>query len=154
MLKNLLEESPVIVDAFPISDAEIKMSIVENMEVYTSIPKMKLEEICPSFGRMFSTRSQEPVVERPSPTQEGREVSTKEAPAVKPKKRKMEIMINAPEEVDPYFREMIRHLKNVVKGFGMDLRAVEVNAREVRYALGAGNAIHATIRILPDGSSP
>ncbi len=154
VLKNLLEESPVIVDAFPMSDVEIKMSIVENMEVYTSTPKMKLEEICPSFGRMFSTQSQEPVVGQPSPTQEGREVSIKEAPAVKPKKRKMEIMINAPSEVDPYFRGMIRHLKNVVKGFGIDLRAVEVNAREVRYALGAGNAIHATIRILPDGSLP
>lgn len=153
ILRDLLEGGPVIVDAFPMNDVEIKMSIVDNIEVYNSTPKMKLGEMCPSLKKALSQPQQKgETVERAPSLREKPQIVTREAP--KPKKPKMELKINAPVEVDPYFRGMIRRLKNVLKGFGVELKAVEVDAKEVRYALGAGTGIHATIRVVPEGNLP
>ena len=154
ILKELLDSGPVIADAFPMNDVEIKMSIVENIEVYNSTPKMKLEEIHLKLaGRTPEVLEPEkPTVEPVSPTGGEPKGVVRETKEEKPKKPRMEVSIRAPAEVDPYFRGMIRRLKNVLKGFGVELKAVEVDAKEVRYALGAGNAIHATIRLVPEGN--
>ena len=157
ILKEILAEGPVIVDAFPMTDVEIKMSIVENLEVYNSTPKMKLAEMCPSLGgetEMVSGERRAPqrATSRVTPGITG-DITVEERPKKKSKPR-TEIVINAPAEVDPYFRGMVRHLKNVVKGFGADLKMVEVKAKEVRYALGAGTAVHATVRVVPEETLP
>lgn len=159
ILKELLDSGPVIADAFPMGDVEIKMSIVENIEVYNSTPQMKLEEIYPTLSKTTPEAAlpKKPAVgpvssPRGEPKVVVREV-TEEKPE-KPKKPRMEVSIKAPAEVDPYFRGMIRRLKNVLKGFGVELKAVEVDAKEVRYALGAGTGIHATVRLAPKGDLP
>ncbi len=157
ILKEILDGGPVIVDAFPMTDVEIKMSIVENLEVYNSTPKMKLTDICPSLGgetgeTIGESRALQRATSSVTPGITGG-ITVEERPKKKPKP-KTEVVIKAPAEVDSYFRGMVRHLMNIVKGFGTDLKRVEVEAKEVRYALGAGSAIHTNLKLITGGNLP
>ena len=159
ILKDVLSSGPVIVDAFPMTDVEIKMSIVENLDVHNSTPKMRLADMCPTIGRKFgvvaSAGGQVLNAVASSVTKGISEATTvTKMEERKPKKPKTKVHIKAPADSDPYFRGMVRHLKNVLKGFGVELKAVEIEAKEVRYALGAGNAIHANIELKTDGKLP
>ncbi len=153
ILKDVLDEGPVIVDAFPLTDVDIKRSIVENIEVYNSTPKMKLEDMCPTMKRSSPVEAPQQGSSTAVPADSGGN-SEPLAPKARPKKSRMEVRIDAPSEADPYFRGMVRHLRNLLKSFGVELKAVEVKAKEVRYALGAGTGIHATVRLIPDGKLP
>ncbi len=152
ILKDVLDKGPVIVDAFPLTDVDVKRSIVENIEVYNSTPKMRLEDMCPTVGG--SPRGIPQQDDTTVTLEENRESVKSLTLEISPKKPRMEVRINAPVEVDPYFRGMVRHMKNVLKSFRVELKGVEVNAKEVRYALGAGTGIHATVRLIPEGELP
>ncbi|WP_297460534.1 hypothetical protein [Thermococcus sp.] len=168
ILKDILEEGPVIVDAFPLTDVELKMSIVENLEVYNSTPKLKLREICPSIGGVSTepsetergSRTARPMVSTETLSTAGsnpKETAIeKELPSEGPrlKKRRTEVTIRAPVEIDPYFRGMVSRLKGILRNFGIQPNAIEIEAKEVRYALGAGYGIHAIIKITSEEKLP
>ncbi len=140
VLAALLEGS-VIVDAFPLSDVDVKMSVIDNIDVYNATPKVYLSEICPRIKTTAPPREMLP--EPPKPPQ----ITPIPEKEPKPKKPKMELLLNVPSEYDPYFRVFINHLKSYGKSLGLEFRKVKIEAKEVRYALGAGSGIHVIIEI-------
>jgi len=136
VLKNMLESGPVIVDAFPLSDVDVKMWIVDNIDVYNSTPHLSLSEICPVPSGSG---------EKPAPIVET--VSTKTStPKPKPKK-KVKFILNAPGNLEPYLRPFGNRVVKYAKSLEVDVSKLEINAKEIRYALGAGKGIHMTIEI-------
>ena len=145
IMRDMLESGSFIIDVFPLTDIELKVSIMDNMEVYSLTPKVRLEEICSDLASRVvkETRPEIPVriqentqIEKPNPT---------------PRKPKTEIKITSPVEFDPYLRGMARKIKNALNGLGITPEKIEIDAKEVRYALGAGKGLHATVRIVAEG---
>ncbi|NJE09106.1 hypothetical protein E3E31_11340 [Thermococcus sp. M39] len=75
------------------------------------------------------------------------EVELSEAPAVKPKQRKLETVINAPKNVDPYLRKFVRDFVSEIKKMGIEPSRVQIDAKEVLFALGGGRAYHITVTV-------
>jgi len=145
IMMDIVKSGSFIVDVFPLTDVELKVSIMDNMEVYSLTPKVRLEEICSDLASMVVKETpQEIPVSVPETTQI-------EKPKPKPQKPKTEIKITSPVEFDPYLRGMARKIKNALKGFGITPERIEIEAKEVRYALGAGKGLHATVRIVAKG---
>jgi len=146
VLTALLEGS-VIVDAFPLGDVDVKMSVIDNIDVYNATPKVYLSEICPG-------------VKTPAPTDEATPEPPKFsqiAPPVKSsrhKKPKMELSLRVPPAYESYFRVFANRLKLHAKSLGLDLKKLGVEAKEVRYALGAGSGIHTVIEIEAESGAP
>lgn len=126
-----------IVDVYPLSDIDVKMSVMENIEVYNATPKTPLSEVLTSEIEVSLQRT----APMPAPPRE------EEPKLPRPKKQKMEIVIDAPMELDPYFRGLVKHLHQEAKAMGLEFQRVEVHAKEVRYALGAGTGIHSVLKI-------
>jgi len=149
IMKKMIEEGPTIVDAFPLGDVDVKMSVVDNIDVYNSTPKMHLSELCPVFNERPSTEIKKPETPRPKPAQSFAPV---EEPKPKPKpKPRTEFVLDVPSHLEPYFRAFGNRLVKYAKSLGIEPRLIKVNAKEVRYALGAGTGIHATVEL--EGSS-
>ena len=152
VMKRMIKGGPTIVDAFPLSDVDVKMSIVDNIDVYNSTPKMPLSQLCPSFDGETSIKptakpfsEPERPIPKPLPLEE-------EKPKPKPKsKPRTEFSLEVPPQLDPYFRAFGNRLVKYAKSIGVEPSKVRIAAREVRYALGAGTGVHTTVEL--EGSS-
>ena len=154
IMKKMIEEGPTIVDAFPLGDVDVKMSVVDNIDVYNSTPKMHLSELCSVFNERPSTEMKKPETPRPKPPQSFAPIEEPkvEEPKPRPKpKPKTEFMLDVPLQLDPYFRAFGNRLIKYAKSLGIEPRLIKVSAKEVRYALGAGTGIHVTVEL--EGSS-
>jgi len=147
VMKKMIEQGPTIVDAFPLGDVDVKMSVVDNIDVYNSTPKMHLSELCPVFNEKPSTKMKKPEPPRPKPPQSFAPV---EEPKPKPKPR-TEFVLDVPSHLEPYFRAFGNRLVKYAKSLEIEPTKVTIAAKEVRYALGAGTGVHATIEL--EGSS-
>jgi len=148
-LKEILESGPVIVDAFPLDDVDVKMSVVENMEVYKSTPKLHLSELCPAFGRVFESTKELADDISASYANEIAESLKKLR-----EKRRTKFIIDAPDHLEPYFRAFGNRLLKYTKTLGINSSEIKISAKEVRYALGAGTGIHAVIEVKGSLNSP
>ncbi|MCD6558551.1 DUF2226 domain-containing protein [Palaeococcus sp. (in: euryarchaeotes)] len=149
MIKKMIEGGPTIVDAFPLSDVDVKMSVIDNIDVYNSTPKIPLSELCPSLGGEPS--SLKSAVESDKPVSKSLPLEEKESkPKPKPKPR-TEFSLEVPSQLEPYFRAFGNRLVKYAKSIGIEPSRVKMVAKEVRYALGAGTGVHATIEV--EGSS-
>jgi len=139
-LREMLDSGPVIVDTFPLSDVDVKMSIVDNIDVYNATPKMSLDELCPPAPGPVTDASER--VEKP------REGGSEEIPVANQKpKKKLKLVVNAPPNIEPYLRPFGNRISKYVKSLGVDISALGIEAKEVRYALGAGVGVHINVRI-------
>lgn len=151
VMRQMIEGGPTIVDAFPLDDVNVKMSVVDNLEVYNSTPKMHLSELCPVFLEGPSTKGAMPEISKLEDVSSATTTSTiVEKPKPKPKP-KVEFVLEVPPQLEPYFRVFGNHLIKYAKSLGVEPRLLKVTAKEVRYALGAGTGIHATVEL--EGSS-
>ena len=139
LLKEMLECGPVIADAFPMSDVDVKMSVVENMDVYNATPKMPLREMCPGAVE----KTEEKGEERSPPN-----IERERKERVKP-----EILINVPPQVDAYARRFAGRIVKYANSLGITVKRVKIEAEEVRYALGAGKGIHSTVELEGESKS-
>ncbi|WP_457751910.1 hypothetical protein [Thermococcus sp.] len=152
-LDEILQSGPVIADAFPLKDVDVKMSVVENIEVYNSTPKLHLSEFCPAFRKgAVST-------ERPSEkftTSSANEIQKSlEEPKPKHKaKSRTKVNLDVPTQLEPYFRALSTHVTKYAKTLGIEISEVKIDAKEVRYALGAGTGIHATVELKGSSKTP
>jgi len=142
VVNKMLAEGPLVVDLYPLSDVEVKISIVDNIDVYNNTPKMPLSRF------HSSPRPERPIggptqVQAPSKPREVERHST----SVEKPRRKFEVKIKAPVELDPYLRGMAKRINSLAKALGIELSGLEIEAKEVRYALGSGSAVHATVRL-------
>ncbi len=139
ILKELLN-GPLIVDAYPLDEIELKLSIADNVDVYTQTPKVTLEGMLVGRVKEKEPRS---ATERELYTEE----REKEEKRKEEKLKKTEVVLNVPIELDPYFRMMVKRLKNEARAFNANIKRIEIEAREVRYALGAGVGVHSSLKI-------
>lgn len=144
VLKDLLS-GPVVVDAYPLDDINLKTSVVDNIDVYNVTPKLGLNDIFEESGK--------------SPELRQREVSSDIAKAKKPERKpvRTEISLKVPNELEPYFRVLANHLKSEGKAFGLKIKRIRIEGEEIRYALGAGIGIHSVIDVeaeMPSDVSP
>ena len=65
----------------------------------------------------------------------------------KPRERKLETIINAPKNVDPYLRKLVRDFANVIRGIGIEPSRIQIDVKEISFVLGGGKAYHATVTI-------
>jgi len=137
LFDEVLTSGPVIADAFPLSDIDVKTSIAENIEVYNATPKMHLSELCPAFGKDSSDLA---VIE--------------EMEHKRPPKPRTKFVLDVPGRMEPYFRALGNRLAKYAKTLGIDVSEIRINAKEVRYALGAGTGIHATVEVRGSSESP
>ena len=142
-------EGTVVADAYPLDDLELKMSVVENIDVYNSTKKIPLGEIW-SLG---AGPAEIKVEEKPKTDEKPSKSPTSEATeGIKSKKTpKFRVTINSPPELSPYFRAMANHLRAEAKALGVEVEEVRIDAKEIRYALGAGVGVHSTIEIVGKG---
>ncbi|MBO8174576.1 MAG: hypothetical protein H0Z18_04895 [Thermococcus sp.] len=75
------------------------------------------------------------------------EVELTGAQLVRPKQRKLETIINAPKNVDPYLRKFVKDFVNEIRGIGIEPSKVQIDAKEVSFALGGGRAYHITVTV-------
>ncbi|WP_457741497.1 DUF2226 domain-containing protein [Thermococcus sp.] len=137
LLRDMLS-SPVIVDAYPLNEIEVKLSIADNIEIYKSTPKMLLRNVCPS---LFSNAEE---ISPKIPEKKDEEVSKKKE---EKKKFRPEIIINVPPNIEPYARKFADRIIKYANSLGVTVKKVRIDAKEVRYALGAGKGIHSTVQI-------
>ena len=136
LLKSLLGR-PMVVDVYSLDEIEMKLSIAENLDVYSETPKIPLDEL-------FSGGSVQPPkieVPRPQPRQipekKPKEKPTiEEKPAPKPVGGKPEIVVNftggkIPEEAFKKYAE------NIIKEASR-IRGVSVNRIEFDANVGEG----------------
>lgn len=149
VMREMIDKGPTVVDAFPLSEVDVKMSIVDNIDVYNSTPKVPLSELCPSLsGEPSSLKS---AVESDRPVSKSLPLEEKESePKPKPKPR-TEFSLEVPSQLEPYFRAFGNRFVKYAKSIGIEPSKVKIVAKEVRYALGAGSGVHATIEV--EGSS-
>ncbi|WP_456367442.1 DUF2226 domain-containing protein [Thermococcus sp.] len=156
---------PVIADAYPLDDVGVKMSIVDNIDVYNMTPKVRLREFFGDIGIARAgglERPSTPVRGRPSTVEELYSTVTKEVEetlkektkkAKKPPAQKLELRLNVPPELDPYFRSFVKRLSSYGKSLGLHFRKVSVTVREIRYALGSGVGLNTYITIEAESDS-
>jgi len=143
LLKEMITAGPVVVDAFPLDDVDIKMSIVDNLEVYNATPKMRLEDVCPSLRE----KSGEGIKRPPEKTESYEDRGHKAEEKAKPQPKRLTISLEVPANLEPYFRALANRIAKYSKSVGVEPRQITVKAKEVRYALGAGVGIHTTVEI-------
>ncbi|WP_366938912.1 DUF2226 domain-containing protein [Thermococcus sp.] len=146
VVNKMVAEGPLVVDVYPLSDVDVKMSIVDNIDVYNNTPKMPL-------SRLHSSPRSEDTVGGPTGVQalsKPPEVVGHKTSVEKPRRR-FEVKIKAPVELDPYLRGMAKRINSLAKASGIELSGLEIEAKEVRYALGSGSAVHATVKLYTGG---
>ncbi len=145
LIKEMLDSGPVIVDTFPLSDVDVKISIVDNIDVYNATPKMSLDELCPlvpsstaGVSRVLQERAQEKAEEQ----------GPRETPVARKKPaKKLKLVVNAPRNVEPYLRPFGNRIAKYAKSLGVEVSTLRIEAKEVRYALGAGVGVHINVTI-------
>ncbi|WP_461865290.1 DUF2226 domain-containing protein [Thermococcus sp.] len=161
LLKDILEVGPVIVDVFLMNDIDVKMSVMENIDVYKSTPKMSLDEMCPTIGSIMKTteiKSTGQVEQKSLPVEEktwkasSSEVKPEGKLKIREKpKPRTEFDLNVPSNLEPYLRAFSNKIVRYAKSIGVEVSKIKIDTKEVRYALGAGSGLHTTIEI--EGSS-
>ncbi|WP_297490821.1 hypothetical protein [Thermococcus sp.] len=157
---------PVIADAYPLDDIGVKMSVVDNIEAYNRTQRIKLSEF---FGDVQITRARNAPLnaeatapQKPSTMEELYSNVTKDVEkalqertkkAKKSPPQKLELKLNVPVELDPYFRGFVKKLNAYGKSLGLNLRKVSVEAKEIRYALGSGVGVNAYLTIEAESGS-
>ena len=149
LLGEILENGPVIADAFPLDDVNVKMSVVDNIDVYNSTPKVHLSELCPTFSERLPVERENHQTPKPKPAPS---VAPVEEPKSRPKpKPRIEFILEVPPQIEPYARSFANKIIKYAKSLGVEVSKIRVGAKEVRYALGAGTGVHSFIEI--EGSS-
>jgi len=136
LLSNILNSGSIVVDAFPLDDINVKISIADNIDTYNSTPKMPLSELCPAFDKREKS-------ERPENTDA---LISKPAEKTNPKPR-TEVVIDVPQELEPYFRAFCNRVIKYSKAMGIEVSKIRLNARVIKYALRAGEGIHAKLEL-------
>jgi hypothetical protein len=157
-------ENPTIVDAYPLDDIGVKMSVIDNIDVYNRTPKLMLSEF---LGEMPPITTEKKVTTSPQGQRETQQPSTVEElyksvtkeveeklkKKEKPAKQKLELKLDVPLELDPYFRGLVKRLDAYGRSIGVHFRRVEVKAKEIRYALGSGVGINTYITVDAESES-
>jgi hypothetical protein len=138
LLKEILQSGPVIVDAYPLNDVDVKMSVFENIDIYRATPKLPLSELCPAF---------EKPPKAPEESEERREKNEERPREERKKMRRAELVVEAPDRLEPYFRNLGRRLEKRARAEGIEPEEIKISAKEVRYALGAGTGVHITVEL-------
>jgi hypothetical protein len=154
-------ENPTIVDAYPLDEIGVKMAVIDNTEVYNRTPKVMLGEFfgnvspIPPEGTVQKAAQASSTIEElyTNVTKEVEEHLEKKKKPKKSAKQKLELKLNVPAELDPYFRGFIKKLNSYGKSIGVHFRRVEVRAKEIRYALGSGVGINTYITIEAESDS-
>ncbi len=145
VLRGILEGA-VVIDVYPLDDIDVKTSVMENIEIYNATPKIPFDDVLSSPDKATAKNY--------APTITPSELERKKNQPSRLKRQRMEIIVDAPIDLDPYIRRLIKGLRSDAKTHGFEFQRVEAHAKEVRYALGSGTAIHTTLEITGKLNNP
>ncbi|WP_297556380.1 hypothetical protein [Thermococcus sp.] len=129
LLKSILEK-PMVVDVYSLDEIEMKLSIAENLEIYSETPKVPLEELL--SGKIIQTQKPEEITSR---TVQSETLAVRK-PSFEPQKpAQPEIVVNftggtLPEGAFKKYAENIIREANRIKGLSISRIEFDANVGE------------------------